>query len=670
MKYRAEIDGLRAVAVLPVIFFHSGLQIFGGGYVGVDIFFVISGYLITTILINDIGKNKFSISHFYERRARRILPALFVVILACLPPAWFLLSKAQMQDFGLSISGATLFASNILFWMEAGYFDTSSELKPLLHTWSLGVEEQYYIIFPVLLLALWKLGKKHAFWVIVMLALMSLALSEWSWRHQPDANFYLLHTRAWEIFAGSICAFIIKKHGVKNNNLLASLGLLAITVSIFIFDKNTPFPSLYALLPVVGVSLLVLFAGKETLVAKLLSLKALVGVGMISYSAYLWHQPILAFLRLYKTDYYLNQVEKIAVLLLTLALAYLTWRFVENPFRHRKLLKTKAPLLFAAAIGSVSMSLIGFFLYINPIVKEANATEKTPSIAFQVDVMEGIEAFKRIEFQQASNLSRAIVVYQSDTQIKCRVLVIGDSHADHLLTFSKVLAEKRSCEVHIISSIGCPPTLGYSKVYDIIQKTPPAAQKACESQIKAWEKFINETGESYDFIILSSRWNWLVGEKDYAHKTLRQDAIRSNNDTSIKNIDRHKNLSAALSNTANIIEASGSKTVILSQPPIQLLDLRDFQSPKAYEKARPYYKDAKERQDLFDNAIRASGVLARSDVTYARVFDILCPSNEEKCINKIDTKSLYNDDDHYSEFGSSKIAEWFIETYSRLFEDK
>ena len=283
MKYRAEIDGLRALAVIPVILFHADFELFSGGFVGVDIFFVISGYLITTILIEDIENKRFSIVNFYERRARRILPALFLVMLACIPFAYFWMLPGQLKDFSQSLVAVSLFGSNILFWRESGYFAAVAEEKPLLHTWSLAVEEQYYVLFPIFLVLAWRFGKNRVFWMIVVIATFSLLLSEWGWRNKPTANFYLAPTRAWELFAGSIAAFIVQKQGVHRNDLLSIAGLLAIIFSIFFYDDTTPFPSMYALVPILGVVLLLLYADKDTFAAKLLSTKGIVGIGLISY---------------------------------------------------------------------------------------------------------------------------------------------------------------------------------------------------------------------------------------------------------------------------------------------------------------------------------------------------------------------------------------------------
>ena len=259
MKYRAEIDGLRALAVLPVILFHAGFEWFGGGFVGVDVFFVISGYLITTIILSEMAEDKFSIINFYERRARRILPALFFVMAACLPFAWMWLTPSLLKDFGQSLIAVSTFSSNILFWQESGYFDTAAELKPLLHTWSLAVEEQYYILFPIFLILTWRLGLK---WILILLSivfLVSLGVAQWGAYNKPFAAFFLLPTRGWELLIGVFAGFYLKYNAhLKShtvNQMLSLLGFGMIAYSIIAFDKTTPFPSLYALIPTIGTGL-------------------------------------------------------------------------------------------------------------------------------------------------------------------------------------------------------------------------------------------------------------------------------------------------------------------------------------------------------------------------------------------------------------------------------
>ena len=253
-----------------------------------------------------MAEGKFSIVNFYERRARRILPALFLVMAVCLPFAWLWLTPNDLKDFGQSLVALSTFSSNILFWLESGYFDTVAKLKPLLHTWSLAVEEQYYILFPVFLMLAWRLGVK---WVLILLSivfLISLGLAVWGTQYATHPKiisgaFFLLPTRGWELLIGVFAAFYLKYNThLKShivNQILSLLGFGMIAYSIIAFDKTTPFPSLYALIPTIGTGLLILCAVPKTFVHRLLSLKYIVGIGLISYSAYLWHQPLLAFAR-------------------------------------------------------------------------------------------------------------------------------------------------------------------------------------------------------------------------------------------------------------------------------------------------------------------------------------------------------------------------------------
>lgn len=365
MRYRREIDGLRAIAVLPVMLFHAGFTAFSGGYVGVDVFFVISGYLITTILINDLERGRFSILRFYERRARRILPALFLVMTACLPFAWLWLPPVQLKLFAKSLFAVVFFSSNVLFWREDDYFAPAAEEKPLLHTWSLGVEEQYYLLFPLFLFFFWRFGRHRVFWIIAALAGASLLLSEWGWRNAPVANFYLAPTRAWELLAGSICAFLSTGDRQRSNEVLSAAGLALILYAIFAFDSSTPFPGVYALAPVLGTALVIMFGHPQTMTARLLSLSPFVGIGLISYSAYLWHQPLFAFARV-RSLTEPSQALMAGLGLLALALAWISWRYIEQPFRNRKSpFPATRSRLFAssAAVGGIFavLGLAGYF---------------------------------------------------------------------------------------------------------------------------------------------------------------------------------------------------------------------------------------------------------------------------------------------------------------------
>ena len=344
MKHRLEIDGLRALAVIPVILFHANIDIFQGGFVGVDIFFVISGFLITRIILAEIYQSSFSIIHFYERRARRILPAFFAVLIFSTFFAWFLLPPIEFKDYGQSLFFASFFSSNIFFWIESGYFGLGTDLKPLIHTWSLGVEEQFYIFFPLLAILIYTIHKKLVFPVIFLLFFISLYLSHIysapaSDIFSKEGAFFLLPTRAWELLLGSILfltynnAFLVSNNRV--NNVLSFLGLVLICYSIFFFSKQTPSPSLMSLIPTVGAALVIIFSLNGTISHFFLTRKPIIMIGLISYSAYLWHQPLMAFSRYYFISD-LDSLKILLIVLITFLLAYLSWRFIEQPFRDRK----------------------------------------------------------------------------------------------------------------------------------------------------------------------------------------------------------------------------------------------------------------------------------------------------------------------------------------------
>ena len=344
---------------------------------------------------------------------------------------------SQMAGFSRSLVATSLFTSNILFWRESGYFAAAAGEKPLLHTWSLAVEEQYYLLFPIFLFLTWRFGKNRVFWMIVVSAAISLVLSEWSWRSSATANFYLAPTRAWELLAGSIAAFIVQKRGVQANNPLSLIGLTAIIFAIFAFDETTPFPSLYALVPVAGVVLLILFAEKETLVAKLLSTRIFVGIGLISYSAYLWHQPLFAFARV-------KLIEEPSIILmgilslLSILLAILSWKFVEQPFRKfdGKRLRRKE-ILTVSISGIFLMSTLGYLGHKQdgfPERKEVFIT--APNITDYDKFYENLWNLSYpcmpekifVEAETHDGFKRCM---QSKENGRPDLVLLGDSHAEH-----------------------------------------------------------------------------------------------------------------------------------------------------------------------------------------------------------------------------------------------
>ncbi|MDB3865780.1 acyltransferase [Amylibacter sp.] len=462
MKYRPEIDGLRALAVVPVIFFHAGFELFSGGFVGVDVFFVISGYLITTILIEDIENKRFSIVDFYERRARRILPALFSVMLVCIPFTWMWMVPGQMKDFSESLFSVSVFISNLYFMSQAGYFAPSVELNPLIHTWSLSVEEQFYLFFPPILLLFFKRSGRFALIGIISICILSFFFSEWGWRENIERNFFFSLSRFWELLAGSIAAFIVQKQGVQKNNPLALLGLSAIVFSIFFYDQSTPFPSIYALVPVLGVVLLVLYADKGTLAAKLLSTKILVGIGLISYSAYLWHQPLFAFARIRLLDYP-SSILMLILSMLSLLFAYLSWMFVEKPFRG-KFFKQKNIFILSVSgflvfmvIGIAGHKTEGF--YERSVFQSIRKYELTLSEAYS-----GFRHCKSHPYFIKGVDGKICLV--GDLSKKPIGLLWGDSYAGSALHgIDNFLRSEGKSYIAILSD-GCPPIPGISREHN------------------------------------------------------------------------------------------------------------------------------------------------------------------------------------------------------------
>jgi len=425
MKYRPEIDGLRALAVMPVILFHAGFNCFSGGFVGVDVFFVISGYLITTIILTELEDGKFSIIKFYERRARRILPALFFVMAVSIPFAWILLPPFDLENFSKSLIAVPIFLSNFFFWKEGGYFENAAELKPLLHTWSLAVEEQYYVFFPIFLMLFWRLGRRWVLSTIILIAIASLIAAQIGSLYKPVANFFLLPTRAWELAIGAlIVIYYPLKMSFFTRQMLSGLGILLITASIFLFNKDIPFPSVYALIPTVGTALILLFALPDTYVGKLLGCRPLVFIGLISYSAYLWHHPIFAFSRYYFAS--ITGTLMFGLVILTFLLSILTWRYIERLFRSRAQFSRKTIFLFSLIL---SLFFISFGFFSSKLFGSSSAFAVEERMAKDLSTANAvyssnIDERKFIKFRiQFENLSRNIVVIGSS-----RIMQIGEKN--------------------------------------------------------------------------------------------------------------------------------------------------------------------------------------------------------------------------------------------------
>jgi peptidoglycan/LPS O-acetylase OafA/YrhL len=496
MKYRPEIDGLRALAVLPILFFHAGFSTFGGGYVGVDVFFVISGYLITSIILGEKQSGSFSLARFYERRARRILPALFVVMFACLPFAWLWLLPNELEDFTKSQAYVSVFLSNILFHKQSGYFDTVGELKPLLHTWSLAVEEQYYLLFPVFLLLIWRWGKRFIFGALLCISIASLSYAHWLVFKKPETAFYLLTSRIWEILLGAMIAIHLSAGNSTESrrqwigDAASSAGLLLIVYAIFGFDKSTPFPSYYALVPTLGAALIILYANPQTLTGRLLGSKLPVALGLISYSVYLWHQPLFAFARHRSMDEP-GTGMLLALICATVGLGYLSWRYVEQPFRNRNWISRKTVVVS-------SLFIIALFLAIGTITRiNGGFPGRVGETINRIYLPKAMSPWE-CELTTAEVASGRICVI-GDRSVEPTIAILGDSHSIHLL---EVLAEslsqrKRSALVY--SQPWCAPLIDVGTDFPLKK---PACREYTNTSFEAVKR-----NASIKLVILAAQWS-------------------------------------------------------------------------------------------------------------------------------------------------------------------
>lgn len=358
MTYRPDIDGLRAVAVLAVVAYHAFPRWVPGGFVGVDVFFVISGYLISGIILRALSEGRFSFAGFYARRIRRIFPALFVVLLAVWVGGWFVLFADDYITLGRHIAAGVAFVSNLILWNEAGYFDDAADTKPLLHLWSLGVEEQFYLAWPLLLFLAWKL-RIRPLWFTVALTAGSFLLNVWQIRVDLVGTFYSPLTRLWELLVGGALACLsFEKYIVwpRARHLVAAAGLVLIGTAVTVLDDNRLFPGLWALLPTVG-AFLVIAAGPDAWMNRaVLSRRAMVWIGLVSYPLYLWHWPLLSFARIASGETP-PASTRVAVVLLAVALSWLTYRWLETPVRHGTLRSFVVPALCSAMTGVLAIGL-------------------------------------------------------------------------------------------------------------------------------------------------------------------------------------------------------------------------------------------------------------------------------------------------------------------------
>jgi peptidoglycan/LPS O-acetylase OafA/YrhL len=461
LRYRPDVDGLRALAIVPVVLYHYGFWPFTGGFVGVDVFFVISGFLITGLIHREMVEGRFSIRHFYERRIRRIFPALFVMLTVATVAAAIILFPLDFERYADSLFATAFFASNFEFWRETGYFDVAADWKPLLHLWSIAVEEQFYLIFPALLLLVGTQSRRKLLIVTGALFALSLAFSIWAVTNAPAAAFYLLPSRFWELMLGALLALaqLPQPSSRIARESIGIAGFAMIALAIFTYTRWQPFPGAYALLPCVGATLLIYAGETKTLTHRLLSAKPVVFIGLISYSLYLWHWPLLVF-----TQTALNRVllpwEGCVLVALSVVLAILSWRFIEQPIRRHAALG-RGPLFAAAASAMALTALCGFGVAsanglpqrMQPEIRQILAEERNHEP--RMDICFGLTA----PDVTAGRLCRI----GSTRTDKPSFILWGDSHADALLPAVEKVAEAHGRAGLFAATNSCAPLLGVTR---------------------------------------------------------------------------------------------------------------------------------------------------------------------------------------------------------------
>ncbi|MCE7999537.1 MAG: acyltransferase [Rhodobiaceae bacterium] len=656
MQYRPEIDGLRAVAVVPVILFHAGFSAFGGGFVGVDVFFVISGYLITTIIDDSIRAGTFTVAHFYERRARRILPALFLVCGATLIAGWAWMMPIELRALGQSLVAVNFFVSNVLFFLQSGYFDAASELKPLLHTWSLAVEEQFYLFFPLLVLLLGRFKRSYLVATIAFISLLSFVAAEYASRFNPSAAFYLLPARIWELGAGALIALTASYWAGKRRTLdqtAAIAGVVLIGVAVFFLDGTVPFPGVWALLPVLGTCLIIIFAHPATLVGWILSQKPIVGIGLISYSAYLWHQPLFAFARIrFAAE---SSVPLVLVLIGgAFALAYFSWRWVERPFRNG-FPANRGGVFAGALLVAVVFTVAGAALWQTggaPQRLTGKASEMAQWAHDKPDAFATCESSDR-HYVLPVDACRFGLAGNANS------VLIGDSHATALVEALGDELSRFGRGVRLMSFEGCAPSLG-------IRRLDGDSQRCGEFHRDVVEAV--EADASIDTVFLLARW------------TLYNESTRFNNmeggiewgrpvrwgvDAALAQPGSSAVFEDAVNRYMAELSAAGKRIVLLypvpeagADVPIQLARELHY----GVDRQRPFSTS----MEVFDQRNERT-VAALDDLTsqYGLLAihpgKVFCDSFvKNRCVAQLNGDPLYFDDDHLNSVGSAMLAEHIV----------
>ncbi|MBC2679443.1 acyltransferase family protein [Pseudomonas baltica] len=635
LAYRRDIDGLRAVAVIAVVLFHFGIPGFAGGFVGVDVFFVISGYLITSIICRERASGHFSFVEFWVRRARRILPALVVMVVACLIVGWFLLVPRDYEELGRSARYQAMFMSNVLFARQDGYFDTDSELKPLLHTWSLAVEEQFYILLPLLLAVLgryvkaWRRG-------LFGIALASFAVSVWQVQQAPAQAFFLLPARAWELLAGSLLAVapvFQRPLTVAVRQGVATAGIAAVGVAIACYDWRTAFPGMAALLPVLGTLAIIWSgAGQPTWLSRLLGTRPMVAVGLISYSWYLWHWPVHVFADYAAVDGIAGH-ENLALILGSLLLGYLSWRWVETPLRGRRWLAQPRQALLAALLAMVVVGLAGQSLRWSDGVPSRLSAQ---ALAY-AEAGEWHAGQRDCMFEKTTAPERLICHLGRQNKDVLPPLIWGDSHAAALMPALRVHSERTGQALDLASSAGCVPVAGLER------------NDLCR-QFNAQVRSVIAQAPQRD-VVLVARWTLYLYGDEHGDLTYR-----------LPGTDAPVQMAEALKREVRALRQAGSRVWLLDEVPLQNANAPYRLSRLAMLQrstdgiGRPL-REHRQRQAFMQGLFAE---LAASD-PQVRILDttqLFC-ADGMTCVAESAGRSLYMDDNHLGDDAAGFVAPLF-----------
>jgi peptidoglycan/LPS O-acetylase OafA/YrhL len=497
LHYRPEIDGLRAVAIVPVLLFHAFPALLPGGFVGVDIFFVISGFLISGVILEDLQQSSFSFAGFYARRIGRIFPSLLLVLIVCLAIGWLVLLPNEYVQLAKHTVAGAAFVSNILLWHQSGYFDTAAQSKPLLHLWSLGIEEQFYIVWPMLLVLLWRWTKK-ILPVICLLALVSFSLNVFLVGRAPSLTFYFPITRIWELLFGSALAWFTLTYGTLRSRTLressAVAGSLLIIISLSFISERRPFPGWWALLPTLGTVLLINAGSQAWINRRLLACPVCVFVGLISYPLYLWHWPMLVYLKLITdSDFPLSPARltllKVGTLALSGCLAWATWRFWETPLRHPNRIPRRLRVQGLVSAMFV-VTLFGVFSVINFITPRLNKSY----------VMGIIEAEGDWDYPSGDNFMKSVFVLHEVRSRSTRItLFVGDSHMEQYWPRAKAAIQDNPFLASAVfaTSGGCPPLPNVNRI---------RLGFACPQFYEYWSAEANE--KNVGTVVIGAAWEY------------------------------------------------------------------------------------------------------------------------------------------------------------------